>query len=79
MRIIVTAAALVLGVCLTAAADEDRAVKILLIGKDRDHAFSQHEYMTDCGILAKCLRQTKGVEAAVSNGWPRRPRRSSRA
>src|SRR5438876_3153565 len=35
--------------------------RILLIGKDRDHAFSHHEYMADCEILAKCLRQTPGV------------------
>lgn len=52
---------------------ETKPIKILLIGKDRDHAFSQHEYMSDCAILAKCLRQTKGVEAEVSNGWPRDP------
>ncbi len=51
----------------------DKPVKILLIAKDRDHALSQHEYLTDCAILAKCLRQTKGVEAEVSNGWPRNP------
>src|SRR5262249_43976308 len=49
----------------------EKTTKILLIGKDRDHAYSHHEYMTDCAILAKCLKQTKGVEAEVSNGWPR--------
>src|SRR5260221_1537237 len=54
-------------------AGETEPIKVLLIGKDRDHAFSQHEYMSDCAILAKCLRQTKGVEAEVSNGWPRDP------
>src|SRR5262245_16395367 len=47
--------------------------RILLIGKDRDHALSTHEYMADCEILAKCLRQTPGVEAIVSNGWPKNP------
>jgi type 1 glutamine amidotransferase len=47
--------------------------KILLIGKDRDHAFSHHEYLPDCQILAKCLRQTPGIEAVVSNGWPKDP------
>jgi type 1 glutamine amidotransferase len=45
--------------------------KVLLIGKDRDHAFGTHEYMADCELLAKCLRQTPGVEAVVSNGWPK--------
>src|SRR5262245_58926147 len=49
----------------------EKTTKILLIGKDRDHAYSHHEYMTDCAILATCLKQTKGVEAEVSNGWPR--------
>ena len=47
--------------------------RILLIGKDRDHPFQTHEYMSDCELLAKCLRQTKGVEAIVSNGWPKDP------
>ena len=58
---------------LPAGAGDAKAIKVLLIGKDRDHALSQHEYMSDCAILAKCLRQTKGVEAEVSNGWPRDP------
>src|SRR5439155_11066329 len=47
------------------------AAKILLLGKDRDHAFQTHEYMADCELLARCLRQTPGVEAVVSNGWPK--------
>src|SRR6516162_192427 len=49
----------------------DEKTKILLIGKDRDHAFTTHEYMADGELLAKCLRQTKGIEAVVSNGWPK--------
>ena len=70
MRIFVTAA-LALGICLgVTGAGEEKTVKILLIAKDRDHAFSQHEYLSDCTILAKCLGQTKGVQAEVSNGWP---------
>lgn len=73
MRVLLSAA-LIFGFCLPAAsADDAPPVKILLIGKDRDHAFSQHEYLSDCTIMAKCLRQTKGVEAEVSNGWPRDP------
>jgi len=74
MHRIVFAAALALGLSVDAAAvAQDKPVKILLIGKDRDHALSQHEYLSDCTILAKCLRQTKGVQAEVSNGWPRDP------
>lgn len=49
----------------------NKPAKILLIGKDRDHAFATHEYMADAELLAKCLRQTPGVEAVVSNGWPK--------
>jgi hypothetical protein len=67
---------LILGFCLPApGADDEKPIKILLIAKDRDHAFSQHEYLSDCGILAKCLRQTKGVGAEVANGWPRDPKK----
>jgi type 1 glutamine amidotransferase len=29
--------------------------------------------MTDCAILAKCLRQMPGIEPIVSNGWPKDP------
>ena len=73
MRIMV-AAALVLGLCLGAiGAGEEKTVKILLVAKGRDHAFSEHEYLSDCAILAKCLGQTKGVTAEVTNGWPRDP------
>jgi type 1 glutamine amidotransferase len=46
----------------------------LLIGKDRDHPPQSHEYMSECELLAKCLRQTPGVEAVVSNGWPSDPK-----
>jgi type 1 glutamine amidotransferase len=51
----------------------DRKAKILLIGKDLDHARNTHTYMSDCELLAKCLRQTEGVAAVVSNGWPNDP------
>jgi type 1 glutamine amidotransferase len=64
--------ALALGLASLAAAGEAK-IKILLVGKDRDHPFGTHEYMTDCEILAKCLRQTPGIEAVVSNGWPKDP------
>ena len=29
--------------------------------------------MSDCELLARCLRQTKGIETVVSNGWPKDP------
>lgn len=45
--------------------------RILLIGKNNDHAYGTHEYMFECNLLAKCLHQTKGVETVVSNGWPK--------
>lgn len=49
----------------------EKKTKILLIGKDRDHPYKTHEYMTECKLLAKCLEQTKGIETVVSNGWPK--------
>jgi len=57
----------------TALVAADPSAKVLLIGKDLDHARNTHTYMSDCELLAKCLRQTKGVEAVVSNGWPKDP------
>src|SRR5438270_3845350 len=51
----------------------DNKAKILLIGKDLDHPRNTHTYMSDCELLATCLRQTKGVETVVSNGWPKEP------
>jgi type 1 glutamine amidotransferase len=55
-------------ICL---ADEKQKTKILLIGKEPDHAHGTHMYLHTCGVLAKCLELTPGVEAAVSNGWPK--------
>ena len=43
---------------------------VLLIGHKPDHPPKCHEYLSTCELLAKCLRQTRGVEAVVSNGWP---------
>ena len=57
----------------TALVAADAKAKILLIGKDPDHAANTHTYMADCTLLAKCLRQTDGVETVVSNGWPKDP------
>src|SRR6516164_7660432 len=57
----------------TALVAADKKAKILLIGKDLDHARNTHTYMSDCELLARCLRQTPGVETLVSNGWPKDP------
>src|SRR5262249_40157804 len=57
----------------TALVAAGKKAKILLIGKDLDHPRNTHTYMSDCTLLAKCLRQTDGVEAVVSNGWPKDP------
>src|SRR5947209_19367944 len=51
----------------------EKKAKILLIGKDLDHARNTHTYLSDCALLAKCLGQTEGVETVVSNGWPKDP------
>ncbi|ADV62455.1 hypothetical protein Isop_1874 [Isosphaera pallida ATCC 43644] len=51
----------------------DRPIKVLLIGKDRDHPPGTHEYMDECRMLAACLTRIEGVEAVVSNGWPTDP------
>ncbi len=55
------------------ASGQESKTRILLVGKDRDHPYQTHEYLSACELLAKCLRQTPGVEAAVSNGWPKDP------
>ena len=44
--------------------------KILLIGHQLDHAWGTHMYLPTCQMLAKCLMQTPGVNAIVSDGWP---------
>jgi type 1 glutamine amidotransferase len=45
--------------------------KIVLIGGNPDHPKGTHLYMRECELLAKCLRQTPGIETDVSNGWPK--------
>lgn len=49
----------------------DTKVKVLLIGKKPDHPFGTHMYLHTCKMLAKCLGLHEGVEAVVSDGWPR--------
>ena len=45
--------------------------KVLFIGKDPDHPYGSHMYLHTCGMLAKCVELTPGVEVVVSNGWPK--------
>jgi type 1 glutamine amidotransferase len=52
---------------------EDRPIRVLLIGRPRDHPPKSHEYMAECGLLARCLRQNPAVETTVSDGWPKDP------
>lgn len=49
--------------------------RVLLIGHKPDHPPGTHLYLDECAGLARCLRRTEGVEAAVSDGWPGDPAR----
>jgi hypothetical protein len=57
-----------------AGAAESQARKIVLLGHGPDHPYRTHCYLPDCELLAKCLRQTPGVEAVVHRGWPEDPK-----
>ncbi len=50
---------------------EPAKTKILFIGHDPDHPYGSHMYMHTAGMLAKCVELTPGVEAVVSNRWPK--------
>ena len=52
---------------------------ILLIGHKPDHPPKSHVYLPNCELLAKCLRQTVGVETVVSNEWPKDEKVAERA
>ncbi len=52
-------------------AQQPAKTKILFIGKDPDHPYGSHMYMHTCGVLAKCVELTRGMETAISNGWPK--------
>jgi type 1 glutamine amidotransferase len=54
-----------------ALADDRPKTRVLLIGKDPDHAYGTHMYMHTCEMLARCLELTPKVEPVVSNGWPK--------
>ena len=62
-----------LALLVLASPAQEAKAKIVLIGKDRDHPPATHEYLAECRLLAACLRQTAGVEAVVSDGWPKDP------
>jgi type 1 glutamine amidotransferase len=51
--------------------DDQPKTKILFIGKNPDHPYGSHMYLHTCGMLAKCVELTPGVETVVSNGWPK--------
>jgi type 1 glutamine amidotransferase len=57
----------------TSAASAKRT-RIVLIGHAPDHPFGSHMYLHECGMLAKCLNQTPGVDAVVSDRWPNDPK-----
>lgn len=46
--------------------------KVILLAGAPSNKPGQHEYFAGCNILAKCLRQTKGVwPVMVADGWPK--------
>jgi type 1 glutamine amidotransferase len=47
--------------------------RILLIGHQPDHPWGTHMYLHTCEVLAQSLRRTKGVQAIVSDRWPKDP------
>src|SRR6266498_717750 len=65
------ALSLILSTCGTTFAQDKAKTKILFIGANPDHPFGSHMYMHTSGMLAKCAELTPGVEAVVSNGWPK--------
>ncbi len=51
-------------------ADEQPATKILLCYTKPDHPYATHMYQFECELLAKCLRQTDGIETEIVQDWP---------
>ncbi len=54
-----------------AQAQEQAPVKILLVGHNPDHPPGTHTYLPTCHLLAGLLEKHPGVQATVSNGWPK--------
>ncbi len=48
----------------------DEPTRILLVSTPPDHPWASHMYEFECDVLARCLRQTPGVEATTAAGWP---------
>jgi type 1 glutamine amidotransferase len=71
-RGLIVVAALALGFVWAGAAagQENSPVRILFLGVDPDHPYGSHMYLHTCGVLARCVELTPGVQAVVSNGWP---------
>src|SRR5256885_11545450 len=70
MKRILLVAWLALGTAGVAWSAETK-IKIVLIGHALDHPYASHMYLHECNLLAGCLRQTPGIEAVVSDGWPK--------
>lgn len=49
---------------------EDAKTKVLLCYTKPDHPYASHMYEFECGLLAKCLQQTEGVETVIVPDWP---------
>ena len=65
--------AILVALLFAATAYAPAKTKIVLIGHKHDHPPQTHMYLEVCSVLAKCLVQTPGVEAVVSDGWPADP------
>ena len=72
-ELLVLALFLIACLALPASAADAAKAKVLFIGKDPDHPYGAHMYMHTCGVLAKCVELTPGIETVVSNGWPKDP------
>jgi type 1 glutamine amidotransferase len=57
--------------CDKASGADAPRTKVLFIGKDPDHPYGTHMYMHVSKVLARCVELTPGVQAVVSNGWPK--------
>jgi type 1 glutamine amidotransferase len=55
---------------LALADDAAKQTRILLVYTRPDHAHGTHMYEFECRLLARCLRQTRGVEPVVALDWP---------
>jgi hypothetical protein len=49
--------------------------KVVLVWTAPDHPYTTHMYQFECGVLARCLNQSPGIDAVVCPDpeWPRDP------